>query len=184
MQYSVVITVPVCFPQQLEKEVQAQSTYVALWVGREKFFCSICRIRNMAAKKQVPKSLGSTCCIKAGYHLVMEKEHCMKKLKISPGHIVLTGDKGPWAAKWYPVSCLCHQAMYFALSALKANPLQETCAGYTNAEFRLFMTQMQNQTGLHSSRSQMSLTKTSYWNVNNSFLYRKQWVHSVMLLGN
>lgn len=105
----------------------------------------------------------------------MAKEHCMKELKISPGHIVLTKEESPWAAKWYPISCLCHQAMTcFALTALKENPLQETCAGYTNAVFRLFMTQMQNQTGFHSSRSQMSLTKTSYWNVNNSFLYRKQ----------
>lgn len=64
--------------------------------------------------------------------------------------------------------------MHFALTALKANPLKETCAGYTNAVFRLFKTQMQNQTGFHSSKSQMSLTKNSYWNVNNSSLYRKQ----------
>lgn len=50
MRNLVVITVPVCFPQQLEKEVQAQGTYVALWVGREKFFC-ICRLEI-----QLPKS--------------------------------------------------------------------------------------------------------------------------------
>lgn len=58
MQNLVVITVPVCFPQQLEKEVQAQSTYVALWVGREKFFCSICRLEIWLPKSKFPSACG------------------------------------------------------------------------------------------------------------------------------
>jgi len=72
----------------------------------------------------------------------MEDEHYMKELQVSPGHIVLTGDESSRAAKWYPISSVCHKAMYFALTALNANPLKETCAGYTNTVFRLFKTQM------------------------------------------
>lgn len=37
-----VITVLIWFAQQLEKEAQPRSTYVTLWVGKKKFFHSIC----------------------------------------------------------------------------------------------------------------------------------------------
>lgn len=179
-----VITILDFFPQQLEKKVQAQSTCVALWVGREKFFCSICRLKIWLPKSKFLSAWGPHVAWKQSTILSWKRNTAWRNSKSPQVTLSLPEMKAHELQSGTPISCLCHQAVYFALTALKANPLQETCAGYTNAVFRLFMTQMQNQTGFHSSRSQMSLTKTSYWNVNNSFLYRKQWVHSVMLLGN